>query len=123
MDENIDLTKNTELNDALKEFEAKSQVEQKPQKQAVETLGEVSGMAKWVVKLSGGKITEQRQAEYVLLGFVILAIAISVFLFFGEGSNSSSNNKLPIYQEDLTPTARATIPEDILKTIPYKYAK
>ena len=89
MDENIDLTKNTELNDALKEFEAKSHVEQKPQKQAVETLGEVSGMAKWVVKLSGGKITEQKQAEYVLLGFVILAIAISVFLMFGGNSVGS----------------------------------
>jgi len=34
-----------------------------------------------VVKWSGGSISE-RQAEYVLFGFVILAIAVSLFLFF-----------------------------------------
>lgn len=80
-------------------------------------------MIKLVMKLSGGAIKSEKQAEYVLLGFVIVAMGISLFLVFGGGSNGSSNNRSRIYQEDLTPTARETIPEDILKTIPYKNAK
>ena len=42
----------------------------------------------WVMKFSGGSIKEERQAEYVLLGFVIIAIAISLFLFFGGHKNT-----------------------------------
>ena len=76
----------------------------------------------WVIKYSGGLIKDENQANYVLLGFVVLVIFISFFLFLGGGSNIS-NNKSVIYQEDLTPTVRATIPEDVLKTIPYKNAK
>ncbi len=42
-----------------------------------------------VMKYSGGMIKNHRQAEYVLLGLVILAIIISLFLFFGGGENIS----------------------------------
>jgi hypothetical protein len=38
-------------------------------------------MVQLMMKYFGLK--EQRQAEYLLLGFVILAIGISLFLFFG----------------------------------------
>ena len=43
----------------------------------------VPKMVKLVMKLSGGAVKEQRQAEYVLLGFTILTIIISFFLLFG----------------------------------------
>ncbi len=36
----------------------------------------------WTMKYSGGLIKNKNQAQYVLLGFVILAIIISLFLFF-----------------------------------------
>ena len=37
----------------------------------------------WVMKYGG--IKEQRQAEYILLGFVVLVVVISLFLFFSGG--------------------------------------
>jgi hypothetical protein len=83
VDENIDLSKNTELSEALKEFEVKSSIEQMQKAPLVSKDSEIPKMAQWVIKLSGGAIKEQKQAEYVLLGFVFVAIAISLFLIFG----------------------------------------
>ena len=37
----------------------------------------------WVMKYSGGLIKDEKQANYVLLGFVAVAIIVSLFLFFG----------------------------------------
>jgi hypothetical protein len=36
-----------------------------------------------VIKYSGGAIKDEQQASYVLIGFVVLAIIVSLFLFFG----------------------------------------
>ncbi|MBI4155694.1 MAG: hypothetical protein HY507_00490 [Candidatus Zambryskibacteria bacterium] len=80
---------------------------------------ETPKMVKLVMKISGGAITEQRQAEYVLFGFVIVAIITSLFVFFNTGS-SNKQDLHTIYQEDLTPTARETIPKEVLDTIPNK---
>jgi len=41
-------------------------------------------IVEWVIKYSGGAIRDQKQAEYVLLGFVIVAIGISLFLVFKQ---------------------------------------
>jgi hypothetical protein len=48
-------------------------------------------MVKLVIKISGGAIKEQKQAEYILLGFVVVAIGISLFLVFGKGSKKVSS--------------------------------
>ncbi len=40
----------------------------------------------WVMKYSGELVKDERQASYVLMGFVVLAIVISLFLIFGGGS-------------------------------------
>jgi hypothetical protein len=112
MDENLNLNENLEIDKALKEFETKSQAEQMPKTsealktseipQNNEVLGvkfetnsykavkyynetETPKIIKLVMKYSGGAIKEERQAEYVLLGFMILAIAISLYLFLGGG--------------------------------------
>lgn len=118
MDENIDLTKNIEIKQALKEFETKSnrepiikggmiipQASLIPKNETVEGIkfetdnykvtkdsSETSTpkMVELVMKWSGVK--EERTAEYILLGFVIVAIGISLFLFFG-GSSSTSIDK------------------------------
>ena len=120
MDENLNLEGNTEIEKALKEFETKSQTEQNQKTPEIPKDSEVPKIVQLVMKWSGGAIKEQKQAEYILLGVAILAIGISLFLIF----RGSTGQKEPIlYQEDLTPTARATIPEDILKTIPYRYGK
>jgi len=40
-------------------------------------------MADFIVKYSGGLIKDENQAAYVIIGLVIVAIIISLFLFFG----------------------------------------
>ena len=39
----------------------------------------------WVIKYSGGYVKDEKQAIYVLIGFVVVAIVISLFLIFGGG--------------------------------------
>ena len=41
-----------------------------------------------VIRYSGGYIENERQASYVVLGFVVFAIIISLFLFFGDSSSN-----------------------------------
>ncbi|PIS17481.1 MAG: hypothetical protein COT59_00480 [Candidatus Nealsonbacteria bacterium CG09_land_8_20_14_0_10_42_14] len=40
---------------------------------------------RWLIKYSGGLIKNERQAFYVILGFIVLAIIVSIFLFSGRG--------------------------------------
>ena len=42
-------------------------------------------MVRWTIEHSGGLIRNEKQANYVLLGFVALAFIISLFLNFGGG--------------------------------------
>jgi hypothetical protein len=53
-------------------------------------------MAEALVKYSGGLIKDETQASYVIIGFVVVAIIISLFLFFGGGAK-------PIYKEQIMP--------------------
>lgn len=63
-------------------------VEFKNQWRAVKYYQESSTpkVVKWVIKLSGGLIKDEKQASYVLMGFVVVAIIVSLFLFFGGGT-------------------------------------
>lgn len=47
----------------------------------------------WVIKYSGGRVKDENQANYVLLGFVVMAIIVSLFLIFGIGGRSSEFEK------------------------------
>ncbi len=123
MDENLDLSKNIEINEALKEFEATSAPVQGNRIESSAGVKEDTEQPKiigFVMKISGGLIKDQKQANYFLLGFVALAIIISLFLIF---SRNTGRKEPTLYQEDLTPTARETIPQEILNTIPHKYGK
>ncbi len=42
----------------------------------------------WVIKYSGGLVKDEKQANYVLIGFVAVVIIISLFMLFSGGSNS-----------------------------------
>lgn len=46
-------------------------------------------LAEFLVKYSGGLIKNEKQASYVILGFVALAIIISLYLFFGGGKTET----------------------------------
>ncbi|MBU6431576.1 MAG: hypothetical protein KGJ58_04585, partial [Patescibacteria group bacterium] len=39
----------------------------------------------WVIKYSGGYVKDKKQASFVLLGFAVVAIIVSLFLIFGGG--------------------------------------
>lgn len=39
-------------------------------------------LIRWVIKFSGGVIKDEKQADYVLIGFTILITIISLFLVF-----------------------------------------
>ena len=40
-------------------------------------------IVQWVIKYSGGTVKDERQANYFLIGFVVVVIIISLFLIFG----------------------------------------
>jgi len=48
----------------------------------------------WVIKFSGGLVQNKKQANYVLIGFVALAVVVTLFLIFGGGGP-----KLPLESE------------------------
>ena len=45
----------------------------------------------WVFKYSGGLVKDEKQANYVLFGFVAMAVVIMLFLIFGGGGSKSQN--------------------------------
>ena len=57
-------------------------------------------IVEWVIKYSGGAIKDEKQANYVLIGFVALVIIISLFLIF---SNSGGGAKPLPYEETYKP--------------------
>ena len=52
-------------------------------------------IVQWAIKYSGGYVKDEKQANYVLLGFVALAIIVSIFLVSG-GSSLGRSGKTPI---------------------------
>ena len=46
-------------------------------------------IVQWVIKYSGGLIKDENQANYFLIGFVVVAVIISLFFIFGSGSSKS----------------------------------
>ncbi len=48
-------------------------------------------IVQWVIKYSGGSIKDENQANYFLIGFVVVAIVVSFFLLFGGGYNGRTN--------------------------------
>ena len=47
---------------------------------------ETPKIIQWVIKYSGGLIKDKKQASYVLIGFVIVAIIVFLVVVFGGGS-------------------------------------
>ena len=42
---------------------------------------------RWLIKYSGGLIKNEKQAFYVILGFIVFVVIISLFLIFGRGGS------------------------------------
>ena len=44
----------------------------------------------WVITYSGGLVKDEKQASYVLIGFVAVAIIIALFLIFGGNGEQNT---------------------------------
>ena len=47
-----------------------------------------SGMARMVMRITGGLASNETQANYVLIGFVVVALVVTVFIFLSGSLNS-----------------------------------
>ena len=94
----IDLTKNEELQKALKEFEEKN-AEDEAQSLPKEKPPKSSKLAQWLVSHSGGVIKDETQAEYALLAFVLISLAISGAVFFSGGVSTEEPPTSSFIQE------------------------
>ena len=91
-----------DLSDVFKDSDkgVKPQDEQQPTTQVF--LPGTPKIIQWTIKYSGGLIKNEKQANYVLIGFVVAAIIISLVLVFGGGKSAT--------QENFTPPAEKYIP-------------
>jgi len=121
MSEELNLQDNSEIDAALKEFEAKSNKISSgiPNTSSIPKVGNsgivfdtdsyralnknaevpLPKMVKIVMKLSGGAIKDQKQAEYVLLGVALIAFLISLFLFLKPSLSKQENRTTPSLEE------------------------
>ena len=60
-------------------------------------------MIQWTIKCSGGLIKDEKQANYVLIGFVVVAIIILLVLVFG-GRGSETKIEAPSGQRIIYPS-------------------
>ncbi len=81
MDSNLNTPNNSEIDQALKEFEMKSGGEKMPLSPE-DVKKDLPKMVQLVMKWSGGAIKEQKTAEYVLIGIAVLMFAASFYFFF-----------------------------------------
>ena len=53
-------------------------------------IGEGGSLVQFVIRLSGGKIKDARQATYILFAFAGIMILASLLIFFGRGSGQEN---------------------------------
>jgi hypothetical protein len=88
MNEEVKIPDNIEINQALKEFEHEASLEQ-IKKVPEDKKTDIPKMVQFMMKLSG---LPQKQAEYVLLGLVVLMFVVSFYLFFSGSSRNSASD-------------------------------
>lgn len=72
---------------------------------------------RWVMKLSGGAIRDERQANYVLLGLAVIFFIATIFVIKSNFSSPSGSSAVQ-YKEDLSPAARAKLPTEVYNSLP-----
>ncbi len=112
-EENLDIYKNEKIEEVLEEFQAENSVQIDQNKEAEQVLTvkkdfkkiEPTGMTKLVIKIFGGLVKNERQANCVLLVFTILSITVTVLLLFNDNKNMMTQEqriqlqKMQQYQE------------------------
>ncbi len=59
------------------------------QKPATVFQTQTPGIVRWVMQGSGGLIKNEKQAQYVLVGFVVIAVVSVFVLMFNSGGRSA----------------------------------
>ncbi len=72
-------------------------------------------MVKWVMKT--GLVKDKKQANIVLVGIAVLFFVITLVMMADLGSPKPQ----PTYIEDIPEDIRATLPPEILESIPSRY--
>ncbi len=86
MEDNINLSENPEIKEALAKFEEKEREEAAKIPKA-EEKHKTSGMTTWLISHSFGLVKDEIYAEYILLAFAIASVLVSLYLFFGNGES------------------------------------
>lgn len=94
---NIDLTKNPEIQKALEEFELKDTAQTKQDLPPIKNE-DSSAMVKWIIKYSRGTIKDERQAEYILIAFILISIIFFLFTLLKSGPKTEPPPKSLIEQ-------------------------
>lgn len=84
MPPNVNPPSNSEIEEALREFEMKSQMEEQKYKsnQKIDKKPSNTPIINFIIKYSRGAIKDQIHAEYVMILFFVLCIFLSLFLVF-----------------------------------------
>jgi len=85
MKEDQNNNETVDLSDAFKDSGAGAKLQDGQQRSSQTFYSGTPRTVRWVIKYSGGFIKDEKQASYVLIGFVILATIVSLILLFGEG--------------------------------------
>lgn len=84
--------------DILKQYE--KQNPEIPRAPASQEFQNESSLVRMVMRLSGGRIRNAKQANYVLLGFATILIVTSLFVSFSTGPSSEQFLPPNFYQID-----------------------
>lgn len=106
MDQEKENKEDINLSDALKDSNS-SDTDAKPQEKQQRPenvfLPGTPKVIQWVIRYSGGLIKDEKQANYVLIGFVVVVIIVSLVLVFGEGAREIERNINPETGEEVIP--------------------
>ena len=105
MDQNNKDNKDIDLSGQFKDSDNVPESQNGEQQPAQIFLPGTPKIIQWVIKHSGGLIKDEKQASYVLIGFFVVAIIISLVLVFGGGDVET--------QKTFTPPAEAPAEEVI----------
>jgi hypothetical protein len=86
MDQNNENNKGIDLNGTFRGADTSVKFEEY---RAIRSYSPVTPkMIQWVMKHSGGLVKDEKQANYVLLAFVVVTVIITLFLIFGGGAGN-----------------------------------
>ena len=107
MEQNNEDNKGIDLSGMLKDSGSGVKFEEEWQYPARSFNSENPKIIQWVIKYSGGYVKDEKQAQYVLFGFVAVAIIIVSILLFSGGGNKAKFEAPPgqkiIYPENAPP--------------------